>query len=341
MKNYFKNKKFQLIFLDQEEGINIQNIPKIIWDDEKNKSCVIAARGSEMSSDNHMNDRVEVRFENEAASSTKKFKDVLDHICSLSNESYATFMYINPESKEKIEYLLKLTSDVTSKRLLLLIESDGTSINRLNSENFKFCDIKDGGPELVIDFLLSRFCHHMNSKYILKEDPSREIEQPDIWGLISLFDEENSKYEEIISYDLLNQATFQDFIEYEMRDDEGLSYKDSELYYYYSVNLKAINRLKEEIAIPYRVEKILTDEQKAKLASEVPNILAKDLDYIAQSVLMQDVDSYRSDQEQKLRKMREAEWSTGLYEAFGGNGQGNAYIANGISITPTGKLVDD
>jgi hypothetical protein len=341
MKNYFKDKKFQLLFLDQEGGFKIQDIPRMIWDDEKNKSCVIAARGSAMSSDHWMCDRVEVRIKDESTSSKQKFKDVLDHICSLSNESFTSFMTLNAESKETIESLIELTSDVTVERLLLLVESDGSSIEGINSEHFKFCEIRDGGPELVIDFLLSKFCHHMNSKYISKVDPSRDIELSPLSILINTLDQEQSEYEEITSYDLSNHSTFHDLIEYDEDTDEGQRYKSSPLYYYYSVNLKAVERLEEKIDIPYRVEKILTEDQKTKLADEVPSILANELDYIAQSVLMQNVDSYSDDQDQKFRRMQEAQWSAGMYEAFGGDGQSNAYLGDGISITPTGKLVDD
>lgn len=40
-------------------------------------------------------------------------------------------------------------------------------------------------------------------------------------------------------------------------------------------------------------------------------------------------------------QMEAAAWASCMYDICGGDGEGNAYLSDGISITPDGRLVDD
>ena len=40
-------------------------------------------------------------------------------------------------------------------------------------------------------------------------------------------------------------------------------------------------------------------------------------------------------------RMRAAAWAADMYDVCGGDGENNAYLGDGISITPDGHLVDD
>lgn len=40
-------------------------------------------------------------------------------------------------------------------------------------------------------------------------------------------------------------------------------------------------------------------------------------------------------------RMREAAWAADMYDICGGDGVCNAYLSDGVSITPDGHLVDD
>lgn len=40
-------------------------------------------------------------------------------------------------------------------------------------------------------------------------------------------------------------------------------------------------------------------------------------------------------------RMEAAAWASDMYEICGGDGEGNAYLGDGISITPDGQLIDD
>ena len=40
-------------------------------------------------------------------------------------------------------------------------------------------------------------------------------------------------------------------------------------------------------------------------------------------------------------RMRAAAWAADMYDICGGDGENNAYLSDGVSITPDGLLVDD
>ena len=315
--------------------------------EESDDSCVIAARASEVSDDSFLGEFVDIRFQKDGKKVKKKFKEVYDHILSLSTDDAENFIAINQDSEEKISYLTDLVKDITVSRLLVLIESDGLGLNGLRSEEFKCCRVEEGGPELIVNFLLSKFCHSVEASYLHKTDPTKNFgpENAKMESLNSLIYGESwlEDFDVTIHYNFSNHSTFQDLIKYEESWDTDSNFheKVSNAYYYYSVDLKALMKLEDQISIPYRVEKILTDEQKSKLDADIPQILLNDLDYIAQNVLLQKVDNFQDDKAMSYQRMMSAQWATDMYDTLGGDGDGTVYLGGGMSITSSGKLVDE
>jgi hypothetical protein len=347
MRNYFKDKKFCLIFLDHVDGIPISGIPKMFRSEVTDQSCVVAARASEMSHDSFFGEFVDIRYQKDGKQTKRKFKEVYDHILSLSIQEAENFIAINKDSAEKISYLANFVKDVTVSRLLVLIESDGLGIKGLNKDEWKCCRVEEGGAELVVSFLLSKFCHSVEASYVHKTDPTKNFgpEDAKMNSINDLIYGENwaDAFDVTTHYNFSNHSTFQDLIEYEEEWDmhSNFNSKISNAYYYYSVDFKGLKKLETKISIPYRVEKILSEEQKAKLDAEIPQILMDDLDYIAQYVLLQKVDSYKEDKAMSYERAMSAQWASDMYDTLGGDGESNAYLGDGISITPSGKLVDD
>lgn len=347
MRNYFKDKKFCLIFLDHVKGIPISGIPKMFRSEVTGQSCVVAARASEVSDDSFLGEFVDIRYQKDGKQVKKKFKEVYDYILSLPAHEAENFIGNNEESTEKISYLADLVKDITVYRLLVLIESDGFGLNGLNKEEWKCCRVEEGGAELVVSFLLSKFCHNVEASYKHKTDPMKNFgpENAKMSSLNDLIYGENwiDTFEVTTHYDFSNHSTFQDLIEFEEEWDmhSHFNAKISNAFYYYSVDFKALKTLEQKISIPYRVEKILSDEQKAELDAEIPQILMEDLDYIAQNVLLQKVANYKEDKAMSYERAMSAQWASDIYETLGGDGENNAYLGDGVSITPSGKLVDD
>jgi len=347
MATYFKDKKFRLFYLDVEGGIPVSMIPRSITDDA-DKSLVIAARGSEMSSDVLFAPEFKIEVIYSVDQEPKKilFREVYDHIYSLREEDRKSFFDINSRCADQIIQMMEYMKDCTVNRLLVLAENDEQPIKKPTNPELLCFEVKEGGPELVIEFLLSAFCRHVDYEWVRRDDPSQKYSPPDDYFLayISFTDEVKAKYKEIPIYNFSINSNFDDLIEYELDgydDGGGPGCKGSSDFYYYSVNLQALTKLKEMIYIPGRVQNILTSEQIAKLDAEVQGILMNELDYIARVVLKQKVDSCVNDLANEYRRMSERQWTSDMYDTLGGDGEGNVYMNDGLSLSPDGRTVDD
>ena len=347
MGNYFKNKKFRLIFLDIEGGIPVSVIPRIITEDATDQSMVIAARGGPLTFNSYLNPgrKMEVKFSVEKLVQEKSFKEIYDHICSLKESERATFLGMNPTVAEEIVAIMRGLETECVRRLLVLAHNDGKPVEKPTDTEFLYYEVKEGGSELVLEFLLSAFCSRVNLDWVRRDDPSVKYIPPDNFSfrISRLTDEEKKEYKEILVYDFSSYPNLDALIEYEEEfdDDWDQVYRSSGYFYYYSVNLKALSRLTEQIYIPSRVRKVLTPEQIDNLDAEVPEILMSDLDYIARSVLMQKVDSYVGDRARQYDRMHAQQWASDMYDVLGGDGEGNVYMSDGMSITQDGRIVDD
>jgi hypothetical protein len=285
---------------------------------------------------------MEVRYSPDSKLKKIDFKEIYNHICSLKEENKKTFFELNHHvSDEILRRMVELESE-TVNRLLVLVESDGKPIEKPADVVFSCFEMKEGGSELALEFLLSNFCSCYGTEWVRRDDHSVKYCPPDDFHFrIGMTDEEKDLYEEIPIYEFTNASDLDALIEYEEDYDDDGCYRSAGYYYYYSVNLKALTRLKEQIDIPWRVQQILNPEQVTKLAEEVPGILMSELDYIAGSVFMQKVDSYVSDRARQYESMRAQQWASDMYDILGGTGDENVYMSDGLSITPDGRIVDD
>lgn len=346
MTHYFKDQKFLLLYVDLEDGIPVSCIPRSIVDDLTLKTRVVAARGGPMSFSNYLSHggKMKIRLSQDQKLKEIDFKEIYDHICSLTEEDKKYFLEINKEASDEV---LRQMADLETEsihRLLILAENNGSPIEKPIGMEFTCFKIKEGGPELVLDFLLSRFCRHEDWEWVKRDDPKVKYCYPDdsAFNFGGPASEEKDLYKEVPVFDFSNNPNLDDLVEYEMNDDiDGDPYRSSGYYYYYSVNLKSLSILKDEIDIPWRVRQVLTSEQVSELDAEVPSILMNYLDYIARSVLMQRVDSYVEDRASQYERMRAQQWASDMYDVLGGDGEGNVYMSDGLSITPDGRIVDD
>ena len=347
MANYFKDRKFRLFYLDIKGGIPVSIIPRVITEDSTDQSMVIAARGGPLSFNSYLNPgrKIDVQFAIDKPAQKKYFKEIYDYICSLKESERTSFLNINPNVAEEIVEGMRWVERECVSRLLVLAQHDGQPVEKPTDTEFLYYEVKEGGPELVLEILLSAFCSRDDWDWVRRDDPSVKYVPPDDFSFRfgGLTDEEKEEYKEIPVYDFSSNPNLDALIEYEEEfDDDGDNfYRSSGYFYYYSVNLKALTRLTEKIYIPWRVREVLTPEQIEKLDAEVPGILMSDLDYIARSVLMQKVDSYVDDRARQYDRMRAQQWASDMYDVLGGDGEGNVYMSDGMSLTPDGRIVDD
>lgn len=351
MINYFKDKKFRLSYLDMDGGIPIYCIPTIFINNETKKSQVIAARAGPLSHSSNLSSgiSIDVMFTEGSESIKTKFEEIYEHISSLSNNEREIFLALNYEKSESILNSINIFEGVTVNRLLILSENDGIYPEDPSNSDWTIKEIKEGGSELVIDFLLSRFCRYDEYEWVRRDDPSVKFSPSyDLefsWSLTDsgMSQAEEAEHKRVPVYNLSNNATLDDLIEYEKYfDDDDFDWvRATNDYYYLNVVLDKLSKLTDMINIPQRILGVLTAEQKTQLDTQVPQILLGNLDYIVRSVLNQRVDSYSDDQASKYQSMHAQQWGSDMYEILGGDGEGNAYMSDGLSITPDGRIVDD
>jgi len=347
MANYFKDKKFRLLYLDVEGGIPVSLIPRVITEDSTDHSMVIAARGGPLNFHSYLNPgrKISIKFSEGNHDRDSHFKEIYDRLCVLNESDRTKFLQLNASVAVEIVHKMRALEDERINRVIVLAHHDGQPVEQPTDTEFLYFEVKEGGPELVLEFLLSNFCNRDDTEWVHRNDPSLKYIPSDDFAfrLGGLTDEEKLEYKEIPVYDFSLNSNLDALVEYdeEFDDDSDSFYRSSGYFYYYSVNLKALSRLAEKIDIPWRVKKVLTPEQVTKLDAEVPSILMADLDYIARVVLMQKVDSYADDRARQYESMRAQQWASDMYDVLGGEGEGNVYMSDGMSLTPDGRIVDD
>lgn len=94
-----------------------------------------------------------------------------------------------------------------------------------------------------------------------------------------------------------------------------------------------------------KVTKYLNDqkntEQQMELPGDAPEIVKNEIENIATRLPSQKVPGFRRDSAPDYARMQAASWAADMYDICGGDGEGNAYLGDGLSITPDGQITDD
>ncbi|EKD97083.1 MAG: hypothetical protein ACD_23C01078G0004 [uncultured bacterium] len=82
-------------------------------------------------------------------------------------------------------------------------------------------------------------------------------------------------------------------------------------------------------------------EQQMKLAADAPEVVKAEIEGIATRLPGQQVPGFRRDSTSDYARMQASFWAADMYDICGGDGLGNAYLGDGLSITPDGQITDD
>lgn len=82
-------------------------------------------------------------------------------------------------------------------------------------------------------------------------------------------------------------------------------------------------------------------EQQMKLAGAAPEIVKNEIENIATRLPSQKVPGFRRDSTSDYARMQASFWAADMYDICCGDGVGNAYLGDGLSITPDGQITDD
>jgi hypothetical protein len=84
-----------------------------------------------------------------------------------------------------------------------------------------------------------------------------------------------------------------------------------------------------------------TPEQQMKLAADTPADVKAAIEGIATRLPGEQVPGFRRDSTSDYARMQETSWAAEMYDICGGDGVGNAYLGDGLCITPDGQITDD
>lgn len=77
------------------------------------------------------------------------------------------------------------------------------------------------------------------------------------------------------------------------------------------------------------------------LAADAPAVVKAEIKGIATRLPGQQVPGFRRDSTSDYARMQATSWATEMYDICGGDGVGNAYLGDGLCITPDGQIADD
>jgi hypothetical protein len=82
-------------------------------------------------------------------------------------------------------------------------------------------------------------------------------------------------------------------------------------------------------------------DQQTKLSGVIPEIVKNGIEDISTGLPSQKAPGFRREPISDYARMQAASWAADMYDICGGDGEGNAYLGDGLSITPDGQITDD
>lgn len=89
------------------------------------------------------------------------------------------------------------------------------------------------------------------------------------------------------------------------------------------------------------INQIFPTDQVEKLNVETQGDVKGNVDHDATPITPTHKAVRPRSSELDFRRMRAVAWAADMYDICGGDGENNAYLGDGVSITPDGHLVDD
>lgn len=272
-------RQLALLYLGRENGLSIQALPRLFADPASHETRVVSARTCPMSSDACCFGDVEVDMLDglngqHLQSAVVPRKVLFDHAFSIPPAQLTHFEQQSTKNRSAIRSIQSDWRDVSAQKAMVLVDCSalepGALQSKLGGLHLDFLQIKMGGPELMVEFLLSSFCvNPLNTV----------IEKPGFEGLSSLeaLIAQSDAFEWVLNWDVSIEGTIQ-APEYLTDTFEGGIYKDSCIFYEYALDRKTLKKLEDLLRIPFRIDQILSDEQKLQLKTGAFDVLLDELD---------------------------------------------------------------
>ncbi len=343
---YIRSRRYGLLYIYNKGGVLVKHASSIFTDDN-NHSVVLAARGSYINFQENFYKEPTIELENPVSGNGGYLNKQLDSMnlyswmCSSSVGQVKNLLRKNPNQSEWIKDRFKVINSESCKCLIVLLDLTNVKSDNVDDVNYiTFIKLKIGGAELISEFLLSQFINEWEEEF--EFDDLKPIEQEyDFEKFIQTLSSETvvegecSPIFKLETYTNLNHLTQYRLVEH--CDEFERWFVENGSHFYFNVDIKNKKKLDAEYLIPRRVYEILEPHQIELLEKTAPSVIDENLVFVYKTLLRQKTPPSKSRQMSVPRDT----WGSEMYSILGGDGCGDVYLGDGMSLDSNGRLVDD
>lgn len=323
MPKYFKDNRFYLMYLYDEDMYCIDDVPNMIYSDENGESLVISARGNGLTDGRQVldNGKFFVKVEGDPDRYSKAFSNMI-HL----NDEELELVFGDMKEKEIVQTMRDIRRLGNSKfvsKLMILAYSDG---NEKELPDFpELIKIKVGGTEIVAEYMLSEFCSDFK-----KVSPNK-VNAEKIEDRIKWNSNEERYWNYEFNFDLSGNLSELNEIDDSATeiDMDGTVWDLSFKRYQFNINDNAVDTIYKDIHIPSRLYDVLTKEQLIQLKEQLPSLLQEKMDFIGLQVFKQKFDSLDAYHRLMESRVASENWRNSMRQILGEDG---SYLGDGISL---------
>lgn len=353
---YIRSRRYGLLYIYNSEGILLKHISQIFRDDN-NKSVVISARGSSINFQEKYSIEPTINLQNSVSgdggylSGTLESMNLYSWICASTTNQVKSLLRENPEQAAWIKRRFKRINSESCKCVIALLDLTGVKNDSIDDIDYlTFIKLKIGDVELISEFLLSNFINEWEDEFETDElEPIGEdfVLQTygDDSGLSRMLNKKTGDESVVIgecspifSLETFTNLTHLSKYRFVQDYDEFESWLvEDGLHFYFNLAIKYKQKLDDEYAIPSRVYEILEKHQLEHLEKTTSSVIEDNLVFVYKSLLRQKIPP----SEPKQMNMPRDTWGSDMYSILGGDGYGDVYLGDGMSLDANGRLVDD
>ena len=323
MPKYFKDNRFYLLYLYDENMYCIDHVPNTVWSDENGESLVISARGNGLTDGRQVldNGKFFAKVESDPDRYSKAFSNMI-HL----NDEELELVFGDMKEKEIVQTMRdirRLGNSTFVSKLMILAYSDG---NEDALPDFPdLIKIKVGGTEIVAEYMLSQFCSDF------KKVSRNKINTEKIEDRIKWNSDEERYWNYEFNFDFSENLSELDEIDDSATeiDMDGTVWDGSFKRYQFNINDNAVNTIYKDIHIPSRLYDVLSKEQLIQLKEQLPSLLQEKMDFIGLQVFKQKFDSLDAHHMLMESRVASENWRNSMRQILGEDG---SYLGDGIDL---------
>ena len=353
---YIRSRRYGLLFIYNKDGMLVKHASSIFVDDN-DCPIVLAARGRFINFQENFYREPTIELEKSVSCNGGYLSKQLDSMnlyswmCSSSVGQVKNLLRKNPNQSEWIKDRFKAINSQSCKCLIALLDlTDVKNVNVDDVNHITFVKLKIGGAELISEFLLSQFINEWEEEFEFDElepigeeykilqyggecnftNPFRQpiASEPVVVG-------ECSPIFRLETFTDLAHLTQYRFVEDCDEFESWLVKKGS--HFYFNVDIKNKKKLDDEYVIPRRVYEILETHQLEHLEKTTSSVIEENIVFVYKSLLRQKTPP----SEPRQINLPRDTWGSDMYSILGGDGHGDVYLGDGMSLDANGRLVDD